>query len=258
MQREAIVNYHIHSSQRQAFQFDVDGIYGNLVSPELAPTKVNVRDIRGDEKTLNVPRDGVLFGRHSSAITDFSEGSDWQNTYNTELQTLLRDKLGAKEVIVFDHTVRIDDANSPRQPARNVHNDYTAAGAERRMANEIGEERARELAAGHYSFINVWRPVLPIHSSPLGFIKPESITAEDYMTIDLVYPNDLREILGVAANSKHEWFYCSAMTPDEVIIFNTYDNHGQPHIAHSALDMKSTSNLHTPRQSIESRTIVRY
>ena len=48
------------------------------------------------------------------------------------------------------------------------------------------------------------------------------------------------------------------MMPDEVAIFNIYDNRGRPSVAHSALDMIEDPNVTTPRKSIESRTLIRY
>jgi len=78
------------------------------------------------------------------------------------------------------------------------------------------------------------------------------------MTIELIYPDRKGQILGVGANPKHEWFYQSNMTPNEVVIFNIYDNRGQPHLAHSALDIANQPDNSPPRKSIETRTLVRY
>jgi hypothetical protein len=81
---------------------------------------------------------------------------------------------------------------------------------------------------------------------------------DDWMNIELEYPDRKGQILGVAENKTHEWFYQSDMTPEEAIIFNIYDNHGRPHLAHSALDMEGDSIVTKPRKSIETRTLVRY
>jgi hypothetical protein len=162
-------------------------------------------------------------------------------------------------VTVFDHTVRVDDPSAVRRPARNVHNDYSAAGARQRLAELVGEERAVQLEAGHYGFVNVWRPIDdPIKTSPLGFIHPSSIDPQDWVTIDLIYPDRVGQILGVAASSGHDWFYLSGMTPDEVVILNVFDNRGRPHPGHSALDIDGSPEPQAPRKSIESRTLVRY
>lgn len=64
--------------------------------------------------------------------------------------------------------------------------------------------------------------------------------------------------MGLVGNTNHEWVYQSRMTPDEVAVFNIYDNKGKPSVAHSALDMIEDPTITTIRQSIESRTLVRY
>lgn len=255
----ATVNYHIKSSETQAFEFDVDGIIGNLISPELVPTKVNVHDVRDKQSNFNFEDDGILFVNHISQIKNFESNEDWKNSYDQELSALLKSKIGAEEVTIFDHTVRIDDPNSDRQPARNVHNDYSRLGAEQRLVDIVGEEKARIYRDGHFGFVNIWRPVEHvIKSTPLGFIRPSSMKSEDWMIIELIYPDRFGEILGVAANDDHDWFYLSEMSPAEVTIFNIYDNRGRPHLAHSALDMDDQVHVLTPRKSIESRSLVLY
>lgn len=259
MQDAATVNYHIRSAEPQAFRFDVGGVVGNLVSPELVPTKVSVHDLRDGMFTVDFDSDGITFENHVTKVEDFETSSGWQGFYDEELRALLQAKIGANEVIVFDHTVRVDDPDAERRPARNVHNDYSQSGAEQRLIDLVGEGRAAEFRAGRYGFVNVWRPVAhTIKTSPLGFIRPSSMKAQDWMTIELIYPDRLGQILGVAANDDHEWFYMSRMTPDDVAIFSIYDNKGRPFLAHSALDMGGSQNVRAPRKSIESRTLVRY
>ncbi len=255
----ATVNYHVQSDEPQAFRFDVDGIIGNLISPELIATEVTVEDVRGNSELVRFEVDGVTFKTAPTQIKTFQSESDWEADYNDELTALLVETIGAKEVIIFDHTVRIDDPIATRKPARNVHNDYSQAGAEQRLVDLVGENRAQSFHEGSFGFVNVWRPVEhAIHSSPLGFIRPSSVDPKDWMDIELIYPDRLGQILGVAANDAHEWFYMSEMTPDEVAIFNIYDNRGGPHLAHSALDLPSDAQATIPRKSIESRTLVRY
>jgi|GEM_PF-355059 len=259
MQASATVNYHIKSTEPQTFQFDVGGIIGNLLSPELVPTKVNVLDLRDNLSTVNFDDDGITFENYASRIRSFDSSENWKATYENELSSLLKDKVNAQDVIVFDHTVRIDDPSAERQPARNVHNDYSQSGAEQRLIDIVGKEEASLFQDSHYGFVNVWRPVDHIiKTSPLGFIRPSSMRADDWMTIGLIYPDRLGQILGVAVNEEHEWFYLSDMIPDEVAIFNIYDNKGRPHLAHSALDMDNENKVPFPRKSIESRTLVRY
>ncbi len=259
MSVNAVVNYHVKSTDRQAFEFDVGGIIGNLVSPELVPTEVQVEDLRDGKLTVNFFDDGITFENHVSRIDSFEERSDWREIYDKELARLLKDKLRANEVIIFDHTVRIDDPNAERKPARNVHNDYSEGGANQRLMDLVGQEKAEEFKDGHFAFVNVWRPVeQQIFTSPLGFIRPKSISPDDWMKIDLIYPDRIGEILGVAKSKNHQWFYLSNMTPNEVAIFNIYDNKDVASLGHSALDLVGNDDQKHIRKSIESRTLIRY
>ena len=258
MTRTGTVNYHVHKPERQAFHIDAGGVVGNLISPELAATEVPVRDVRKGEARVSFQADSVAFRHFPTNVTSFA-GEAWEATYDRELTELLTRELGAKEVVLFDHTVRIDDPNSDRRPARNVHSDYSQEGAEKRLVDLIGPDRAVEWSEGHYAFINVWRPIdNPINSAPLGFIRPASIPEEDWILIDLIYPDRLGHIMGIAANDDHEWVYQSKMTPDEVAFFNIYDNCGLASIGHSAIDLVEDETITRIRKSIESRTLVRY
>jgi hypothetical protein len=140
-----------------------------------------------------------------------------------------------------------------------VHSDYSLHGANRRLIDILGEEKAAEWSNGIYAFVNVWRPVsAPINSAPLGFILPSTVSKSDWILLDLIYPDRMGQFMGLAANPDHHWIYMSKMTPDEVAYFNIFDNQGRASIGHSALDMVEDPNNHTVRQSIESRTLVRY
>ncbi|SOH92285.1 hypothetical protein SAMN06273572_101126 [Monaibacterium marinum] len=258
MTQIATVNYLVHKAERQAFELDAGGITGNLISPELAPTQVRVADVRAMAGATGFANDSVGFANFPTQVRSYEGGRDWQQTYDAEISQLLTQEIGAKDVVVFDHTVRVDRADAGRKPARNVHSDYSQHGAEQRLIDILGAEQAAIWAKGRYAFVNVWRPVgAPINSAPLGFILPSSVMAEDWILIDLIYPDRMGQIMGVAANADHQWIYMSTMTPDEVAYFNIYDNQGRASIGHSALDMIENPDVHTIRRSIESRTVVR-
>lgn len=259
MTQTATVNYHVHKSQRQAFELDAGGIVGNLIAPEFAPSQVAVTDVRSPDTATDFKDASVGFAACPTEVEAFDANDDFRPAYDAELAKLLADKVGAQDVVVFDHTVRVDDPEAVRKPARNVHSDYSVDGAKQRLIDILGESKAAEWSQGHYAFINVWRPVeATINSAPLGFIRPDSVAEDDWILLDLIYPDRKGQIMGVAANPDHNWIYMSKMTPDEVAYFNIYDNQGRPSIAHSALDMVEDPSIQTIRKSIESRTLVRY
>ena len=259
MVRQGHVNYHVHKAERQAFHIDAGGDVGKMISPELRETQIDVHDVRSGDVTVTFETDSVGFATFKTSITDFGEGSDWQPAYDAELTTLLKNQIGAKDVIIFDHTVRTDDPDASRKPARNVHSDYSKNGAQQRLIDILGAEKANEWSKAHYAFVNVWRPVGDaINSAPLGFLRPSSVPDDDWLLLDLIYPDRKGQIMGIVGGPTHEWLYQSRMTPDEVAFFNIYDNKGRPSIAHSAIDLIEDKSVTTIRQSIESRTLVRY
>lgn len=84
------------------------------------------------------------------------------------------------------------------------------------------------------------------------------MTSEDWVLLDLIYPDRKGQIMGLVNKPNHDWLYQSKMTPDEVAFFNIYDNRGLPSIAHCALDVVENPIIATIRKSIESGTLVRY
>ena len=258
MQARAMVNYHVTRDEQQAFHIDANGEKGKIVSPELAPTQVTVSDIRDTNIQLNFWEDSLLYVQGPSKVKEFNQSNDWCDLYNHELSTLLAEQIGAKEVIIFDHTVRIDDPKSDRKPARNVHSDYSASGAQQRLNDILGPEKAKRWQGQHFAFVNLWRPIKAvIESAPLGFILPKSVSEKDWLMLNLIYPDRIGQIMGLTANSAHEWIYLSNMTPDDIAIFNIYDSHALASIGHSALDVIG-QNSQAFRQSIESRALVLY
>ncbi len=258
MHIQANVNYHVHSGQEQAYSIDAGGISGNIVGPEQVVVQVAVNDVRDIGRPLNFQQDSVIFTELASNAVDLDDQKSTA-AYNADLSALLKDKLGVKEAIIFDHTVRTDDAGSERKPARNVHSDYSPGGAKQRLIDILGPERAKEWQRGHYGFVNVWRPLhQTVLTAPLGFVQTSSVAAEDWLTLRLDYPDRTGQIMGLVFNENHRWLYQSAMTPTDAAIFNIYDSSGIPSIAHSALDLVNNPYPNRVRSSLESRTLVRY
>lgn len=255
----ATVNYHITSPEPQAFHIDADGEKGKIRAPVLVGETISVGDVRDDDVRVSFSQDSIVFVESPSAVQSFNDDGNWKPLYDRELSGLLRREIGAREIVIFDHTVRIDQQTSGRKPARNVHSDYSPAGAHRRLKDILGPEKALEWESGHFAFVNTWRPIKnPITTAPLGFVRPRSVSADDWVTIDLIYPDRKGQILGLIANAAHEWIYLSHMTPDEIAVFNIYDSKGRPTVAHSALDVIEQGVEQMPRMSIESRTLVLY
>lgn len=251
------VNYHTRTSTAEIL-IDAGGIAGNRVDPELNPVVVDLEDVRDANIDLQFTRDGLTFVRAPSKIESFRDLDAVKEAYDAELGELLAVETGGSEIVVFDHTLRIDDQGK-RPPARHVHGDYNADSAQQRLVDILGEARAAAWAAGHFAIINVWRPIENVvEQAPLTFAHPATVAVDDWIDIDIVYPDRRGQITGLVWRPTHRWLYLSRMRPDEAAIFRVYDNGGRAAVAHSAAELLDDAGKSSPRQSIESRTLVRF
>lgn len=252
------VNYHRRSAERQAYHIDPEGEVGRLKSPDHDVVEVVLRDLRTQAERMSFSTDGLLFAVEPTQAQLSSSEEFWRTSYEAELRAMLVRQIGAEDVIIFDHTLRVDDPEAARRPARNVHTDYSPEGARARLTSLVGADQAARWAESHFGFVNVWRPVgSVVQTSPLGFVRPSSIQPDDWVILDLIYPDRVGQIMGLVANPQHDWVMLSAMRPDEVAIFNIFDSGGLPPVAHSAIELNETV-PHVTRTSLESRTLVRY
>ena len=110
MATTGIVHYHVHANERQAFHIDPAGVVGQLVSPELAKTQVQITDLRKAVSQVSFANDGIGIAQHSTRAT-IGTGNEWQAQYEQEIAEFLSRQVGALQVVVFDHTVREDNPN---------------------------------------------------------------------------------------------------------------------------------------------------
>ena len=117
------------------------------------------------------------------------------------------------------------------------------------------------MLAGRVRIINVWRPIAhPVAHKPLALADWRTLSADDLVPIDLVYPNRTGGIYGVNHNPAHElqWYYLGGQTPEEVTLIKCYDSETDkarltPHTAFT--DAGSPADA-PHRQSIEVRALV--
>ncbi|WP_160116421.1 hypothetical protein [Ruegeria sp. AU67] len=114
MARTATVNYHVHKPYRQAFELVAGRTAANLVSPELTSAAVALEDTRATTNTVAFASGSVEFISLETQARDFA-GEAWKPVYDAELTATLSDRLGMREVVVFDHTGRTDDSHATRK-----------------------------------------------------------------------------------------------------------------------------------------------
>src|SRR5690242_4111179 len=162
------------------------------------PHDVTIEDARGHEAEFTLDRNGFALVKAPTAVADFYSPEEIKNLYYPEVERLLRDKLGASRVFVFDHNVRNATREGLAQPSRQVHNDHTVNSAPRRVRDHLGAD-AEELLKHRFGIVNVWRPIRgPVQDSPLALCDARSFTDDDLIASDLVYTHVRGETSRVA------------------------------------------------------------
>jgi hypothetical protein len=222
------------------------------------PREVFIEDARGREAEFTLDRNGFALIKEPTAVADFYDPEEIGRVYYPEIERLLRDKLGASRVFVFDHNVRNAGRAGVDPPSRQVHNDHTVNSAPRRVRDHLGDE-ADELLKHRFGVVNVWRPIRgPVLDSPLALCDARSFTNDDLIATDRVYAHVRGETSRVGYNSAHRWYYFSEMQPNEALLIRIHDSarDGRARLSfHTSFENPLTPNA-PPRESIEVRALV--
>ena len=119
---------------------------------------VVIHDSRRHSEPPTMDREGFALVRSPSAVTDFYDPTVVQARYYPEIIDLLEQHTGAREVHVFDHTVRVQGQPNKerpglRQPVAFVHNDYTERSARQRVHDFFSPPEAVRLQAGRTALV---------------------------------------------------------------------------------------------------------
>jgi hypothetical protein len=222
------------------------------------PREVMIEDARGRESEFTLDRNGFALIKAPTAVADFYSEDEIKRVYYSEIEQLLRERLGARRVLVFDHNVRNATRPGMAVPSRQVHNDHTVNSAPRRVRDHLGKD-AEELLQHRFGIVNVWRPIRgPVLDSPLALCDARSFTDDDLIASDLVYAHVRGETSRVEYNPRHHWYYFSEMQTDEVLLIRVHDsaNDGRARLSfHTSFENPLTPGA-PPRESIEVRTLV--
>lgn len=217
-----------------------------------------IEDISGRGSQFDI--DACGFAVHHWPVRDgwFANEEAIKSGYYPRVEELLHQKLpgSVKKVVIFDHTMRQMKADSLRKPVMQVHVDQTAEAAEARVRRHLPSDEAGALLKGRYSLINVWRPIgNPAMEYPLAALDWRTLSPEDFVYVDLLYPvrdreqtgddDRGREVIpesdsltstegyevkggtyGIAPNENHKFYYVKNMTPDSTMLLKCADSKG--------------------------------
>ena len=149
-----------------------------------------------------------------------------------------------------------------RQPVRNVHGDYTEKLGPQRVHDLVEPDRVEQWLSGRFAIVNVWRPICrPVEKAPLAFLDGRSIRKDEFVVMDLVYPDRTGEIYGVTHNEGHQWFYFRQMNRREALLLKTYGSAEDGRVrfnARAAINDPAGPVDAPPHESIEVRALVRF
>lgn len=260
----ATLNYLVDTGTKPVTHIVDEGTGPNRREEMLDARTVPVHDARPIAGRLSLDVNGFALVCHDSAVTDFLDRGQVDGTWTREVEALVANATGASRVLVFDHTLRIEDeairtAKHTREPVRVVHNDYTEKSGPQRVRDLLPRDEAEAALAKRYVYVNVWRTIAgPVEEAPLAICDWTSLTEADMVATDLKYRDRVGEIYRTAWRPNHRWYYFPYMTPGEVLLLKCFDTERDGRArwtAHTAFDDPTTPAGAAPRQSIETRTI---
>jgi hypothetical protein len=226
---------------------------------------VPILDLRPFASSVSLDREGFSLLRHGTAVTDFYDDDEVKSVYYPEVERALKDATGADRVFIFDHTTRRhipgaeDIRTGIRQPVARVHVDHTARSGPQRVRDLLPDDADR-LLRGRVQIINLWRPIHgPSWDSPLAVCDASSVSFDDLVPSDLIYPHRVGETYQVSYNPAHRWFYVPGMRADEALLLKCFDSKtdGRARFApHSAFTDPMGPGDAPPRESIEVRALI--
>jgi len=264
---DATVTFTIHRPERLAYRIAEMG--GDEDAQEYhawyADQRIAIRDARPMADSFSLDREGFVLLRSTSAVADFYDSDGFRKTYDPEIAALVKRETGASEVVVFDHTIRVqsDDKRREkkvRETVKLAHNDYTEKSGPQRVRDILGDaaEAGRRLEQ-RFAFYNLWRPIAgPVLSLPLALCDAGSVAPGDWVIADLVYADRVGEIYNLASNPAQRWWYFPRMTTEEILLFKCFDSarDGRARFTpHTAFDDPTTPPGAPPRESIETRVV---
>lgn len=264
------VNYTKDVDQLTELYFYESEKANGIHEPGDAPTEIEVKDGWQMWDQFSLDKNGFSLHSFDAKHADWTDDDAVRAQFYPEVVEFLKKSVGAKRVLVFDHTIRsesnskkklTDEKNtSQRSPVMLVHCDYTAESGPIR-ARQLLKEEADDLLSRRYAFINVWKPInRVVEERPLAMCDVNSCKDADFFKLYLRYRDRDGENYVMRPSPEHKWWYFPRMTPNQVILLKTYDS--KPGIArfvgHSAFEDPTSPQDAPYRESVEIRTIAFY
>lgn len=255
------------SPQLTELYFYEDEKAKHIHEPGDDPHDLPVHDGWSKADEWDVDKNGFALKNFSTSFSDWQHEEQVTQKFYPEVVEFLKKSLGAKRVLVFDHTIRSkanaqkkltqETNTSQRAPVMLVHCDYTAESGPLRVKQLLPDE-AEELLQRRVAFINVWKPLNVVEERPLAMCDVDSAPSDDFFKLYLRYRERTGENYVMRHSDRHKWWYFPKMTPDKVILLKTYESETDGRarfVGHSAFEDPTSSPDAPMRESVEIRTI---
>jgi hypothetical protein len=239
----------------------------DIHEPGDSPHEMAVTDGWHRAKSFSIDKEGFSVEDFKSSYDKWQDDEAVKSSFYPEIVEMLKQRTGAKRILVFDHTIRTnanagkkltdETKTSQRTPVMLVHCDYTAESGPNRV-RQLLEGEAEDLLSRRVVFINVWKPINVVEERPLAMCDTTSTTPEDFFKLHLRYRDRNGENYVMRYSSKHKWWYFPKMKPEQVILLKTYDSETDGRarfVGHSAFEDPTSPPDAPTRESIEIRTI---
>jgi len=240
----------------------------NIHEPGDSPHEVAIHDGWSKVHDFTIDKNGFSVEDFETSYSSWEDEDSTRNTFYPEIVEFLKRELGAKRVLVFDHTIRTarnankklteEKNTSQRTPVMLVHCDYTAESGPIRVKQLLPDE-ADTLLSRRVAFINVWKPIHNIvEERPLAMCDVTSSHPDDFFKLHLRYRDRNGENYVMKHSDNHKWWYFPKISPEKVILLKTYDSEEDGRarfVGHSAFEDPNTREGAPMRESVEIRTI---
>lgn len=231
------------------------------------PQQMAIHDGWSRVASFALDKQGFSLNEFVSRFDQWDDDQAIRRDFYPSVIDFVRGAVGAKRVIIFDHTIRTklnaqqqtaEHTTTQRAPVMLVHCDYTPLSGPLRVRQLLAEE-ADQLLQRRVAFFNFWKPLRRrVEEKPLAMCDATTSTAQDFIRLKMHYREREGEIFVVRHSPQHRWWYFPLMTPDQAALLKTYDSETDGRarfLGHSAFDHPDTTADAPRRESIEIRTI---
>jgi hypothetical protein len=176
------------------------------------PHEMTVHDGWGRVTSFSVDREGFSLREFHSPFQQWDDDAAIHAQIYGDVADFVKREVGAKRVIIFDHTIRAkanekqqtsEHNTSQRAPVMIVHCDYTPNSGPMRVHQLLPDE-ADELLTHRVAFYNFWKPLKrAVEEKPLAMCDVASSADADFITMKLRYRDRDGEIFVMRHSPRH-------------------------------------------------------